>query len=255
MPEVIPTYIIARQTDIFNKNKGQSVSCKKLYAEENKAKILRQIELGIMVCPITKSKLIVQNAEFLKTEDGNNVYRFMGGRLPMLIADPKLVDEYAKSSEQMNVEYTIEHLKKQETWFNRFRRNDYRTEASIQSFKEIFNNLDRNAVCISIGGGPSRADTNLLNLNIGPFPNVDIVADAHDLPYANSSVDAIYCEAVFEHLHTPTVAAKEIYRVLKAGRKAYVCTPFLQAYHGYPHHYQNFTLTGQINLFETAGLE
>ncbi|OGV68942.1 MAG: hypothetical protein A2283_16865 [Lentisphaerae bacterium RIFOXYA12_FULL_48_11] len=94
-----------------------------------------------------------------------------------------------------------------------------------------------------------------MNVNIGPFPNVDIIADAHCLPYANNSVDAIYCEAVFEHLHTPVLAAQEICRVLKKGRKAYICTPFLQAYHGYPCHYQNFTLTGHINLFEKAGLK
>ena len=84
---------------------------------------------------------------------------------------------------------------------------------------------------------------------------MDIIADAHCLPYANNSVDAIYCEAVFEHLHTPVLAAQEICRVLKKGRKAYICTPFLQAYHGYPCHYQNFTLTGHINLFEKAGLK
>ena len=28
---------------------------------------------------------------------------------------------------------------------------------------------------------------------------------------------------------------------------------FLQAYHGYPDHYQNYTLTGHKLLFETAG--
>jgi len=176
----------------------------------------------------------------------------------MLIADNKLVDEYAKSSDVMNTEYTLEHFKKQEKWFNRLRRyewKDYRTEDSIRAQKAIFEKLDKDAVCISIGGGPSRVDQNLLNLNIGPFPNVDIVADAHSLPYASNSVDAIHCEAVFEHLYTPTLAVHEICRVMKKGGKVFICTPFLQVYHGYPHHYQNFTLTGHINLFEKAGLK
>jgi len=30
-------------------------------------------------------------------------------------------------------------------------------------------------------------------------------------------------------------------------------TPFLYHYHGYPHHYQNFTLQGHENLFRRAG--
>ena len=155
----------------------------------------------------------------------------------------------------MNEEYTAEHLEKQETWFYKIRAHDYRTEASIRAQHAIFEGLEKDSVCISIGGGPTRADRKLLNINIGPFPNVDVVADAHHLPYADSSVDAIHCEAVFEHLHTPTVAAAEIARVLKQGGKAYICTPFLQTYHGYPHHYQNFTLTGHIALFERAGLK
>lgn len=231
------------------------MAIEKMYAEENYKKVLRQIEIGILVCPVTKSKLNIQNTKSLKAEDGETTYDLLHGKVPMLIADNKLVDEYSKSSERMNKEYTLVHLEKQEKWFNRLRRNDYRTEDSIRAQKAIFENLDKNAVSISIGGGPSRAEPNLLNLNIGPFPNVDIIADAHSLPYANNSVDAIHCEAVFEHLHTPTLAAQEIFRVLKKGGKAYICTPFLQAYHGYPHHYQNFTLTGHINLFEKAGLK
>ena len=64
---------------------------------------------------------------------------------------------------------------------------------------------------------------------------------------------SIHCEAVLEHLQNPEQAVKEMYRVLKPGKKVYVCTPFLQAYHGYPHHYQNFTLTGHQHLFSSNG--
>ena len=228
---------------------------KTLDSERYREEVWRQIESGILVCPVTRQKLTRQSPESLETESGENSYRVLYGRLPMLVADHNLVDEYAKSSVQMNQEYTAEYLEKQERWINKLRGHDYRTEASIRAKNAIFENLEKDSVCISIGGGPTRADPNLLNLNIGPFPNVDIVADAHNLPYANDSVDAIHCEAVFEHLHTPTVAAAEIFRVLRRGGKAFICTPFLQTYHGYPHHYQNFTLTGHTALFEKAGLK
>jgi SAM-dependent methyltransferase len=216
--------------------------------------VLRQIELGILVCPVTKRRLKFKSAEWLTTDDERITYRLLYGKVPVLITDMRLVEEYAKSSSRMNAEYTTEHLKRQSTWFYRLRSNDYRTKESERALDLIFQDLETDAVCLSVGGGPARANIKLLNLNIGPFPNVDIVGDAHNLPYADNSVDALYCEAVFEHLHTPALAAGEIFRVLKKGAKAYICTPFLQAYHGYPHHYQNYTISGHSKLFEDAGL-
>ena len=111
------------------------------------------------------------------------------------------------------------------------------------------------ALCVSIGGGPERSHPRLVNLNIGPFPNVDVVADAHRLPYADGCVDAIFCEAVLEHLHTPAQAVAEMFRVLRPRGAVLAVTPFLQAYHGYPYHYQNFTVTGHAHLFTAQGFE
>jgi SAM-dependent methyltransferase len=216
--------------------------------------IQRQIEAGILVCPETKKKLHVNDAGLLTTEDGSWSYRLANGGVPVLTADTRLLEEYAKSSETMNTKYTEKCLAKEQRLITRIRRHDYRTKASVLAANSVLEGLDNNAVCLSIGGGPTRANEMYINLNVGPFPNVDIVGDAHKLPYADGCVDAIHCEAVFEHLQNPTLAASEICRVLKQGGKAYVCTPFLQAYHGYPHHYQNFTLTGHVNLFEKSGL-
>jgi SAM-dependent methyltransferase len=130
---------------------------------------------------------------------------------------------------------------------------DYRKKSSAEAVARIFDSQSADALCLSIGGGPGRCHPALVNLNVGPFPNVDVVADAHQLPYADNSVDAIFCEAVIEHLSRPIQAAQEMYRVLKPGGEAFVATPFLQAYHGYPHHYQNFTLTGHEQLFRSQG--
>ncbi len=118
---------------------------------------------------------------------------------------------------------------------------------------KIFDKLENDAIALAIGGGPQRHHPKLMNINIGYFPNVDIVADAHFLPYADNCIDAIYCEAVIEHLYDPAKAVKEMFRVLKKGGAVYSCTPFLQGYHGYPHHYQNYTLTGHRKLFESNG--
>jgi SAM-dependent methyltransferase len=130
---------------------------------------------------------------------------------------------------------------------------DLRSVESEQAFRSSLADLPGDALCVSVGGGPTRADPRLVNLNIGVFPNVDIVADAYNLPYADGSVDAFHCEAVLEHLEFPDRAVAEMYRALRPGRPVFAATPFLQAFHGYPSHYQNFTTVGHRRLFERAG--
>ena len=66
-----------------------------------------------------------------------------------------------------------------------------------------------------------REHPSLVNVNIGPFANVDVVADAHHLPYADASVDAIFCEAVLEHLVQPHEAVKELFRVCRSEASVY----------------------------------
>jgi SAM-dependent methyltransferase len=60
---------------------------------------------------------------------------------------------------------------------------------------------------------------------------------------------------VLEHLEHPDRAVAEMLRVLRPGGLAFAATPFLQSFHGYPSHYQNFTLEGHRRLFENAGFE
>lgn len=220
---------------------------------------IAQIEQGLLICPKTKQRLHVSSDnQWLVTDDNVHRYKFLNGKIPVLLTDPSSTAEYASASKKMNAEYSLEGTQKKDSPFNRlkfFLNSDYRTDSCKQAFTDLFIDLPSDALCISIGGGPSRAHDKLLNLNIGPFPNVDIVADAHQLPYANESVDVIYSEAVFEHLHSPNKAAEEIYRVLKAGKKIFVCTPFMFPYHGYPHHYQNYTISGHKHLFESVGMK
>jgi ubiquinone/menaquinone biosynthesis C-methylase UbiE len=130
--------------------------------------------------------------------------------------------------------------------------SDLRTKASKEAMK-MFDDLKEDNMGIAIGGGPKKHHSKLLNLNISNFKNVDVVADAHFLPYKDESVDMIYCDSVLEHLYDPNKAVLEMFRVLKNGGKIFAITPFLQPYHGYPFHYQNYTITGHKRLFESKG--
>ncbi len=132
---------------------------------------------------------------------------------------------------------------------------DLRTPAARAAFAAVVEGGGEGCLRLSIGGGPTRAHPRLVNLNLGPFENVDLVATAYRLPFAEGVVGAIHCEAVLEHLEEPEVAVREMLRVLRPGGQVYAATPFLQVFHGYPDHFQNYTLTGHVRLFERAGFE
>ncbi|HPA25369.1 MAG TPA: methyltransferase domain-containing protein [bacterium] len=129
-----------------------------------------------------------------------------------------------------------------------------------EKIKKIF--LEKKTV-IDIGGGlritsekgnrydkerdwlkPYAAKVDYKILDPVPDYNPDIVGDIHNLPFEDSSVDAIVCLAVLEHVENPIKAVSEIKRVLKPGGFCLVTVPFLYYYHaekGYYKDYWRFT--------------
>ena len=103
---------------------------------------------------------------------------------------------------------------------------------------------------LDAGAGLRReAYENVVNLEIVPYHSTDVLSGIDDLPFKDESFDAVFSFAVLEHVKDPFRCARELYRVLKPGGKLYVNVPFLQPYHGYPHHYYNMTAQGLANLF------
>jgi len=81
----------------------------------------------------------------------------------------------------------------------------------------------------------------------------DIVGDIKNIPLDDSSVDAVICRAVLEHIDDPFKAVSEIYRVLKPNGKCLVSLPFLYPYHaekGYYGDYYRFTKEGAKHMFK-----
>jgi SAM-dependent methyltransferase len=79
--------------------------------------------------------------------------------------------------------------------------------------------------------------------------HLDVVADAHALPFPDASFEFVFSLSVFEHLHSPWIAAAEIARVLRPEGRAYTLCAFMQPLHGYPDHYFNATEAGLRRLF------
>jgi SAM-dependent methyltransferase len=89
-----------------------------------------------------------------------------------------------------------------------------------------------------------------VNLDIGPFPIVNVVGTGDQLPFLPETFDAVAIQAVLEHVPYPRKVVDEIYRVLKPGGYVYAEIPFLQAFHAGPGDYQRYTVNGIKVLFE-----
>tara|TARA_B100000242_G_C43054238_1_gene492919 strand:- start:814 stop:1653 length:840 start_codon:yes stop_codon:yes gene_type:complete len=80
-------------------------------------------------------------------------------------------------------------------------------------------------------------------------PLVDVVCDAHNLPFSEFSFDVVICTSVFEHLENPDIASKNIYKVLKNEGILYSEIPFLQSVHEKDFDFTRYTMNGHLKLF------
>lgn len=79
--------------------------------------------------------------------------------------------------------------------------------------------------------------------------DVDLFCDGHDLPFIDSSFDAVVTTAVLEHVLYPERVVSEITRVLKLGSLLYSELPFMQQVHEGAYDFTRYTLSGHRRLF------
>jgi SAM-dependent methyltransferase len=75
------------------------------------------------------------------------------------------------------------------------------------------------------------------------------IADAHQIPLRDGTVDAVVIQAVLEHVLDPGEVVREIHRVLRPGGLVYAETPFLQQVHAGPYDFTRYTASGHRWLF------
>jgi SAM-dependent methyltransferase len=80
-------------------------------------------------------------------------------------------------------------------------------------------------------------------------PMVQFIADAHQIPLADKSVDAVLVQAVLEHVLDPPQVVHEIHRVLRESGIVYAETPFLQQVHAGAYDFTRYTSSGHRYLF------
>ncbi|MFN2284389.1 MAG: methyltransferase domain-containing protein, partial [Anaerolineae bacterium] len=116
----------------------------------------------------------------------------------------------------------------------------------------VLQSLLPNHISLNLGSGNMRLDLpNVIRMDIVRTPYVDVVGDAHALPFLPGSFDYVFSLAVVEHLYQPFQAVAEMYTVLREGGYVFGECNFVFPYHGYPHHYFNASMQGMQQLFKS----
>lgn len=120
----------------------------------------------------------------------------------------------------------------------------------LMKFLLKFNENDIVVNVGSLSGEIKGAKARVYNLDIAYYPNIDIVADAHELPFKDGSLDGVIIKNVFEHLRDPAKVRDELRRVVKKGGRIYAKVPFMQPFHAVPDDYQRYSINGLKEFFK-----
>ncbi len=176
----------------------------------------------------------------------------------MKATDPRfralLKKTYIAPNQSINKEVVANSVKtfvKQWPWFYHFLEvtigpchspwNRYNPKERIT---ELFGDTLSDIVILNLGSGTHRIHTEIINVDLFPFKEVDLVADICNMPLQDNSVDGIVCEYVLEHVADTPRLFTEVCRVLKPGGTFILTAPFIYPYHSSPNDYFRWTKEG-----------
>jgi SAM-dependent methyltransferase/uncharacterized protein YbaR (Trm112 family) len=131
----------------------------------------------------------------------------------------------------------------------------YKTRHSRALVEGFVASYPAGAIVLNVGAGETRYGPNVLNLEIRPGPEADVVGVAERLPIRDASCDGVILMAVLEHVADEQETLAEAARVLKPGGRLLVDVPFLQGYHASPADYRRYTEQGLRAELERHGFE
>jgi SAM-dependent methyltransferase len=94
-----------------------------------------------------------------------------------------------------------------------------------------------------------------IRLDFDPQYELDVVADAQAMPFADGAVDRIRADSVLEHVPHPQLVLSECHRVLRPGGMVYIATPWVFNLHGYPDDYLRYSPSFYERICREVGFE
>jgi SAM-dependent methyltransferase len=225
--------------------------------------MLAEVE-SLLVCPRCRSS-IVGSAEGWRCGSPNCPLRVPGafpfaGRWPALvdfersILQPRALLAAHKGGGRGRRRWALERLPPRiRSWWKP------RNAVAVRNVETLLHLLPGSAPLLLVVGGGTvgngveavYADSRLriVAFDIYGSPLTQFIADAHQIPLADQSVDAVLIQAVLEHVLEPDRVVAEIHRVLRPDGLVYAETPFLQPVHAGPYDFVRYTASGHRYLF------
>jgi len=128
--------------------------------------------------------------------------------------------------------------------------SDFPVDAALETICALVPGQPRVLV---VGAGDAdislQGEAELVFSDVALGPLTSLVCDAHDIPFADNSFDAVIAVAVLEHVIDPVRCVSEITRVIKPDGFVYSVTPFMQQVHMGRYDFQRFSHLGHRRLF------
>lgn len=222
----------------------------------------RNTLLQLLRCPRTGQPLHgKEDGVFSTNSTTGEDYRSIHGKPVLIDFRESVLDEESLFSRAG--ESPVERITRERWgWLRRLTKQDKRvtvenTALFIQALKDPHSPLRPRVLVVgggSVGKGVealySDPAIKLLSCDIYASPHVDVIADAHKLPFADGVFDGVVIQAVLEHVVEPHTVVAEIARVLRADGLVYAETPFMQPVHEGAYDFTRFTESGHRYLFK-----
>lgn len=212
-------------------------------------------------CPCCHSEALVSIHNSLRCPRCGKAYPVLGGA-PILINDNNSVfaiSDYLSPASYVGASYGSESERTSglRLLYRRFVHSISETGIkpnhldSQKAITKLCRESPNRLKILVIGAGdvryPDHADFVYSDVSI--TKGVTLIADAHDLPFADCAFDLVIAVAVLEHVANPQRVVEEIWRVLKPSGYVYAATPFLQPVHMGAYDFTRFTHLGHRRLF------
>ncbi|HBP39519.1 MAG: hypothetical protein UR11_C0002G0247 [Candidatus Woesebacteria bacterium GW2011_GWC1_30_29] len=172
----------------------------------------------------------------LKCQKCGSVYSYKNN-IPILITKTQLKEDAKNIKTAKDSRFNFEENKFIKSLFP-----PSDTLRIVNKENSLIRKLPKNGIALSIGS--EIKSKKVINLDINPDMDIDIVADITSLPFKDNSLDLVICQYVLEHVKDIKKAVSEINRVLTPNGLVYISMPFLQLYHPSPSDYNRLTLDG-----------
>ena len=191
------------------------------------------IRVDLMVCPACGADNLRKTTTSLDCPNCEKSYRTESGKI-YFTESYFDVDKWEGESAEFDV------LKRGSIPYKRIDKIDGPRLRDIKKYLKV------DGFALNLGSGAYNYD-GYVNIDLGRYPDVHIVASLENIPYKDNSIDLLISNSVLEHIYDYENVVNEINRVLKPGGYVYLCVPS-QCIRHHEYDYHRWTMPGLLTL-------